>query len=401
MGIEKIEFLSLYEEEHWLYYFLRKVMFEKKVVLLMHNDEAVALIDASNFEKDINWSVRHSSLRVNKKDLTFVKIHWYDPTFGETAYCSTPRELFAPFEKIYDMAEKIAVKIRNALHEQYPHKEIKYDFAAKMPEVTFDLMKKCISCTVAWAEIHPLCNDDEEIIGAHIIIDVWDEFDVSIKSDLEKKIQEQAVSLPALPEKTSFEGFPTTAAVHKLIPLQKLLSNLPDQIETNLIFLWHINSFTWLYKVSTSTTGIPENKFMDEFSVFMLDLKSPFSSVRDRYVNNQNYRGFYIYGVDYLTEEKFLRQLDTAIPKPTVFILRLSEKVSCYHSSTETATEKTEYYYQVWSGLKSKTQKGGIKVNYYHSDWLPESRFALALQGDNIKDAFNNIHSQIVRLGEK
>ena len=97
MGIEKIEFLSLYEEEHWLYNFLRKVMFEKKVVLLMHNDEAVALIDASNFEKDINWSVRHSSLRVNKKDLTFVKIHWYDPAFGEIAYCSTPRELFALF----------------------------------------------------------------------------------------------------------------------------------------------------------------------------------------------------------------------------------------------------------------------------------------------------------------
>ena len=405
MGIEKIEFLSLYEEEHWLYNFLRKVMFEKKVVLLMHNDEAVALIDASNFEKDINWSVRHSSLRVNKKDLTFVKIHWYDPAFGEIAYCSTPRELFAPFEKIYDMAEKIAVKIRNALHEQYPHKEIKYEFAAKMPEVTFDFMKKCISRTVAWAELHPLCNDDEEIIGAVVSIEVDDpeqhieKIKDTTKSFFEKKFGKQGDVLPVSLKRIQLRDFPCTAKVHKALPILDLLKKLPESPEILLIFGECIKSITWLYKISESTTGIPENRFMQEFHVFLLDLSSPFLRLKSRKINGRTYPGYgYIYGVNYLSEEKFFKILDAAIPYPTVFILRLSEEVISYDSSNKKTT-KVKYIYQVWSGLKSAA---GAKVNrYYHSDWLPESRFALTLQGENIKDAFNNIHLQIIHLTDK
>ena len=381
----------------------RMKIIEKKIFALTHNKEGIALIDASEFDFLANI---HVGRRVSRDLLTSIKVHWYDPAFGDDKKCYNYAEIDSLiYNSIFAPAEKAFLKIRDLLCEQYPQKEVHCEFPAIMQEVIFSLLEKKVANGVCRGKTKPVRNDDEEIIGAVVSIEVDDpeqyieKIKDTTKSFFEKKFGKQGDVLPVSLKRIQLRDFPCTAKVHKALPILDLLKKLPESPEILLIFGECIKSITWLYKISESTTGIPENRFMQEFHVFLLDLSSPFLRLKSRKINGRTYPGYaYIYGVNYLSEEKFFKILDAAIPYPTIFILRLSEEVISYDSSNKKKT-KVEYIYQVWSGLKSAA---GTKVNrYYHSDWLPESRFALTLQGENIKDAFNNIHSQIIHLTDK
>lgn len=381
----------------------RMKIIEKKIFALTHNKEGIALIDASEFDFLANI---HVGRRVSRDLLTSIKVHWYDPAFGDDKKCYNYAEIDSLiYNSIFAPAEKAFLKIRDLLCEQYPQKEVHCEFPAIMQEVIFSLLEKKVANGVCRGKTKPVRNDDEEIIGAVVSIEVDDpeqyieKIKDTTKSFFEKKFGKQGDVLPVSLKRIQLRDFPCTAKVHKALPILDLLKKLPESPEILLIFGECIKSITWLYKISESTTGIPENRFMQEFHVFLLDLSSPFLRLKSRKINGRTYPGYgYIYGVNYLSEEKFFKILDAAIPYPTVFILRLSEEVISYDSSNKKTT-KVKYIYQVWSGLKSAA---GAKVNrYYHSDWLPESRFALTLQGENIKDAFNNIHSQIIHLTDK
>ena len=381
----------------------RMKIIEKKIFALTHNKEGIALIDASEFDFLANI---HVGRRVSRDLLTSIKVHWYDPAFGDDKKCYNYAEIDSLiYNSIFAPAEKAFLKIRDLLCEQYPQKEVYCEFPAIMQEVIFSLLEKKVANGVCRGKTKPVRNDDEEIIGAVVSIEVDDpeqyieKIKDTTKSFFEKKFGKQGDVLPVSLKRIQLRDFPCAAKVHKALPILDLLKKLPESPEILLIFGECIKSITWLYKISESTTGIPENRFMQEFHVFLLDLSSPFLRLKSRKINGRTYPGYgYIYGVNYLSEEKFFKILDAAIPYPTIFILRLSEEVISYDSSNKKKT-KVEYIYQVWSGLKSAA---GAKVNrYYHSDWLPESRFALTLQGENIKDAFNNIHLQIIHLTDK
>ena len=381
----------------------RMKIIEKKIFALTHNKEGIALIDASEFDFLANI---HVGRRVSRDSLTSIKVHWYDPAFGDDKKCYNYAEIDSLiYNSIFAPAEKAFLKIRDLLCEQYPQKEVHCEFPAIMQEVIFSLLEKKVANGVCRGKTKPVRNDDEEIIGAVVSIEVDDseqyieKIKDTTKSFFEKKFGKQGDVLPVSLKRIQLRDFPCTAKVYKALPILDLLKKLPESPEILLIFGECIKSITWLYKISESTTGIPENRFMQEFHVFLLDLSSPFLRLKSRKINGRTYPGYgYIYGVNYLSEEKFFKILDAAIPYPTIFILRLSEVVISYDSSNKKTT-KVKYIYQVWSGLKSAA---GAKVNrYYHSDWLPESRFTLTLQGENIKDAFNNIHSQIIHLTDK
>ena len=381
----------------------RMKIIEKKIFALTHNKEGIALIDASEFDFLANI---HVGRRVSRDLLTSIKVHWYDPAFGDDKKCYNYAEIDSLiYNSIFAPAEKAFLKIRDLLCEQYPQKEVYCEFPAIMQEVIFSLLEKKVANGVCRGKTKPVRNDDEEIIGAVVSIEVDDpeqyieKIKDTTKSFFEKKFGKQGDVLPVSLKRIQLRDFPCAAKVHKALPILDLLKKLPESPEILLIFGECIKSITWLYKISESTTGIPENRFMQEFHVFLLDLSSPFLRLKSRKINGRTYPGYgYIYGVNYLSEEKFFKILDAAIPYPTIFILRLSEEVISYDSSNKKKT-KVEYIYQVWSGLKSAA---GAKVNrYYHSDWLPESRFVLTLQGENIKDAFNNIHLQIIHLTDK
>ena len=381
----------------------RMKIIEKKIFALTHNKEGIALIDASEFDFLANI---HVGRRVSRDLLTSIKVHWYDPAFGDDKKCYNYAEIDSLiYNSIFAPAEKAFLKIRDLLCEQYPQKEVYCEFPAIMQEVIFSLLEKKVANGVCRGKTKPVRNDDEEIIGAVVSIEVDDpeqyieKIKDTTKSFFEKKFGKQGDVLPVSLKRIQLRDFPCAAKVHKALPILDLLKKLPESPEILLIFGECIKSITWLYKISESTTGIPENRFMQEFHVFLLDLSSPFLRLKSRKINGRTYPGYgYIYGVNYLSEEKFFKILDAAIPYPTIFIMRLSEEVISYDSSNKKKT-KVEYIYQVWSGLKSAA---GAKVNrYYHSDWLPESRFVLTLQGENIKDAFNNIHLQIIHLTDK
>lgn len=388
---------------------LRKKIHEKKIFAITHNNEGIASIDASNFDSLSNCHERFSTWRVNKENLTSIKVHWYDPAFGEDKKCYNYAELDTLiYNKVFAPAKKAVAKILDLLCEQYPQKEIRYEFPAIMPEVTFSFLEDKIARRVVRGKVSPVRNESDEIIGADICIDIDDqeEFIEKVKNILkeccEKKFKAQTEKLPPSLKQIPLKNFPADGKVYKTFPILDLLKKLPETPELLAIFNSCIKSMTWLYKISESTTGISENRFMQEFHVFLLDLEFPFLRIKDREIIGHTYGGyFYMHGVNYLSEEKFFKLLDAIIQYPTVFILRLSNEVQHYNSSNKKTTTKEEHYYQVWSGSKSITQKG-VKMNrYYHSDWLHQSRFTLILQGDTIKDTFNNIHLQIIQLPKK
>ena len=66
-------------------------------------------------------------------------------------------------------------KIKDIFCEQYPLKEVKYEFEAPMPEVTFALLQNNLKNRIWGGKITAIRDADDMIVGVDVVLDIPDD----------------------------------------------------------------------------------------------------------------------------------------------------------------------------------------------------------------------------------
>ncbi len=150
-------------------------------------------------------------------------------------------------------------------------------------------------------------------------------------------------------------NFPKTTEFNKRIPKEKFYENLNVTPALKKCFVDQIKSIYWCNKIAPSTTNLSQGKIVTEIEVFEIKLKDGF------------------------LDEAVLRQIDKEIPYHIIFLLEYEGK------------------YQAWTAYKEESSGNtAFKVNhYYHTDWMPEDKLPLKLDGLNIDTVYENFVYQI------
>lgn len=151
-------------------------------------------------------------------------------------------------------------------------------------------------------------------------------------------------------------GLPKSTEFNKRIPKQKFYDNISVTPALKRVFIDQIKVICWRNKIAATTMNLAAGETVTEVEVFEVKLAAPQLDV------------------------SVLRQIDKEIPYHIVFMLEYDGK------------------YQAWTAYKEKAGSGNnaFKVGtYYHTDWLPESKLPLRIDGLNIDKVYENFVRQI------
>lgn len=155
-------------------------------------------------------------------------------------------------------------------------------------------------------------------------------------------------------------GLPKTTEFNKRIPKQKFYENINVTPALRRIFIDQIKVIYWRNKIAPSTMNLEAGQNVMEIEVFEVKLNSAPLDV------------------------SVLRQIDKEIPYHIVFLFEHEGK------------------YQAWIAYKEKAGSGSnaFRVDtYYHTDWLPEDKLALKLDGLNMDSVYESYVRQIAGDG--
>jgi hypothetical protein len=151
-------------------------------------------------------------------------------------------------------------------------------------------------------------------------------------------------------------GLPESTEFNKRIPKQKFYDNLTVSPSLKRSFVDQIRIIYWMNKIASSTVNLAEGKVVTEIEVFLIRL-------------NQD-----------TLEENVLKQIDREIPYHILFVLEYDGKYKAVIGYKEAAG----------SG------KAAFKVDrYYQTEWMPEERLPVHLDGLNIDTVYENFVRQI------
>lgn len=152
-------------------------------------------------------------------------------------------------------------------------------------------------------------------------------------------------------------GFPPSTEFNKRIPKQKFYENAAVPTVIKRLFTEQLRCIYWHNKLAVSTLNLTAGERVTEIEIFELCLTGP------------------------KLDEAVLRQIDCEIPYHILFILSYENKV------------------QVWIGCKDTSESGSAKVNrYLHTDWMPETELALAINGLSLDAVYDGLVRQIAKL---
>lgn len=151
-------------------------------------------------------------------------------------------------------------------------------------------------------------------------------------------------------------GLPKSTEFNKRIPKQKFYDNLTVSPTLKRSFVDQIRIIHWANKIAPSTLNLAEGKNVTEIEVFHIRL-------------NQE-----------TLDENVLKQIDREIPYHILFILEYDGKYKAVIGYKEAAG----------SG------KAAFKVDrYYQTEWMPEEKLPVYLDGLNIDTVYENFVRQI------
>lgn len=151
-------------------------------------------------------------------------------------------------------------------------------------------------------------------------------------------------------------GLPKSTEFNKRIPKQKFYDNLTVSPTLKRSFVDQIRIIYWANKIAPSTLNLAEGKNVTEIEVFHIRL-------------NQE-----------TLDENVLKQIDREIPYHILFILEQDGRYKAVIGYKETAG----------SG------KAAFKVDrYYQTEWMPEEKLPVHLDGLNIDAVYENFVRQI------
>lgn len=151
-------------------------------------------------------------------------------------------------------------------------------------------------------------------------------------------------------------GLPKSTEFNKRIPKQKFYDNLTVSPTLKRSFVDQIRIIYWANKIAPSTVNLAEGKAVTEIEVLLVRL-------------NQD-----------TLDENVLRQIDREIPYHILFVLEYDGKYKAVIGYKEAAG----------SG------KAAFKVDrYYQTEWMPEEKLPVYLDGLNIDTVYENFVRQI------
>lgn len=151
-------------------------------------------------------------------------------------------------------------------------------------------------------------------------------------------------------------GLPKSTEFNKRIPKQKFYDNLTVSPTLKRSFVDQIRIIYWANKIASSTVNLAEGKAVTEIEVLLVRL-------------NQD-----------TLDENVLRQIDREIPYHILFVLEYDGKYKAVIGYKEAAG----------SG------KAAFKVDrYYQTEWMPEEKLPVYLDGLNIDTVYENFVRQI------
>ena len=151
-------------------------------------------------------------------------------------------------------------------------------------------------------------------------------------------------------------GLPKSTEFNKRIPKQKFYDNLTVSPTLKRSFVDQIRIIFWANKIAPSTLNLAEGKNVTEIEVFHIRL-------------NQE-----------TLDENVLKQIDREIPYHILFVLEYDGKYKAVIGYKEAAG----------SG------KAAFKVDrYYQTEWMPEEKLPVHLDGLNIDTVYENFVRQI------
>lgn len=151
-------------------------------------------------------------------------------------------------------------------------------------------------------------------------------------------------------------GLPKSTEFNKRIPKQKFYDNLTVSPALKRSFIDQIRIIYWSNKIAPTTVNLAAGKTVTEVEVFLVRL------------NEENF------------DENVLRQIDREIPYHILFILEQDGRYKAVIGYKEAAG----------SG------KAAFKVDrYYQTEWMPEDKLLVHLDGLNIDTVYENFVRQI------
>ena len=151
-------------------------------------------------------------------------------------------------------------------------------------------------------------------------------------------------------------GLPKSTEFNKRIPKQKFYDNLTVSPTLKRSFVDQIRIIYWANKIAPSTLNLAEGKNVSEIEVFHIRL-------------NQE-----------TLDKNVLKQIDREIPYHILFVLEYDGKYKAVIGYKEAAG----------SG------KAAFKVDrYYQTEWMPEEKLPVHLDGMNIDTVYQNFVRQI------
>lgn len=151
-------------------------------------------------------------------------------------------------------------------------------------------------------------------------------------------------------------GLPKSTEFNKRIPKQKFYDNLTVSQTLKRSFVDQIRIIYWANKIAPSILNLAEGKNVTEIEVFHIRL-------------NQK-----------TLDENVLKQIDREIPYHILFVLEYDGK------------------YKAMIGYKEAAGSGkaAFKVDrYYQTEWMPEDKLPVHLDGLNIDTVYENFVRQI------
>lgn len=166
--------------------------------------------------------------------------------------------------------------------------------------------------------------------------------------------------------------FPEAAKFGRVIPKEKLYSQVGANAELKQLFVEQVAQIKWVYKLAESTINLAKTKQVHELEVIQIKLKAQ------------------------TLDEKILSAIDKAIPHPTLFMLTRDVKGA--------KTTEQEIAYQAAHKLKTTTQSNKEKWQqsaYLKSQWLlPSSQHAAPLPAaTSLHSLYNQLLEALIPLG--
>lgn len=148
--------------------------------------------------------------------------------------------------------------------------------------------------------------------------------------------------------------FPAAAKFGRVIPKEKLYSQVGANAELKQLFVEQVSQIKWAYKLAENTINLAKTKQVLELEIIQIKLKAQ------------------------TIDEKVLAAIDKAIPHPTVFMLMRGSKSKKGSDGEhiENEQEVTEIAYQAAHKSKLITQTNKEKwqrSQYLKSQWVAEA----------------------------